>query len=89
MMHNVYLTYYEEYLHSDVADSGAACQVIVPDEAHIVWDSDSHVKGGEQDQPVPACLEGAVVEQDELGFLSVGYLIFRKRWRVPEHVLAG
>lgn len=53
----------EEYLHCNVTDSRAASQVvIIADEAHVVGDRDGNVEGGEQNQPVPASFEGAVVK---------------------------
>lgn len=84
------LTYDEQDLHRDVADGGAAGYVVViTDEAHVVGHCHGHVEGGEQDQPIPAGFEGAVVKQDELGLLGVCYLVLRQSGRVPEHVLDG
>lgn len=57
------LTYDEQYLHCDVTDSCAAGQVVVvANEAHIVGHRDSHVEGGQQNQPIPTSFEGAVVK---------------------------
>lgn len=53
----------EEYLHGNIADGRAASEVVVvADETHVVGDRHGDVEGGEQDQPVPAGLECAVVE---------------------------
>lgn len=57
------LTYDEQYLHCDVADSCAAGQVVViADEAHVVGHRHGHVEGGQQNQPIPTSFEGAVVK---------------------------
>lgn len=90
LLETLQLTYDEQDLHRDVADSGAAGHVIViADEAHVVGHGHGHVEGGEQDQPIPAGFEGAVVKQDELGLLGVRNLVLRQSGRVPEHVLDG
>lgn len=65
-------TDYEEHLHCDVAAYGAVTDkgVIVAalgvaDEADVVRHGHGHVKGGQQNEPVPRRLEDAVVQQDE------------------------
>lgn len=62
----------EEHLHCNVA---AYCAVTdkrvivaafsVTGKADVVRHGHSHVKGGQQDEPVPHSLEDAVVQQDE------------------------
>lgn len=65
-------TDYEEHLHCDVAAYSAVTdeRVIVAafgvtDKADVVRHGHGHVKGGQQNQPVPHGLEDAVVQQDE------------------------
>lgn len=65
-------TGYEEHLHCNVAaNSAVAVQRVivaafsVTDKADIIRHSHGHVKGGQQDQPVPHSLGDAVVQQDE------------------------
>lgn len=66
----------EEYLHGNIADSRATREVVVvADEAHVVRDRHGHVERGEQDQPVPAGFERAVVQQDEFGLFDVCDLV--------------
>lgn len=48
-------------------------------EADIVRDSDSHIKGGQEDKPVPEGFEDAVMKKDEARFLDRSYFVFRKR----------
>ena len=79
----------EQYLHGDVSDGGAPGLVHVADKTHVVGHRHGHVEGGQQDQPVPARLEGAEVQEDEFGFLGVGDLVLGQRRGVPEHVLVG
>lgn len=78
----------EEYLHCDITDGRAASQVVViADEAHVVGDRHGNVEGGEQNQPVPAGFEGAVVKQDELGLFDVCHLVLGQSGRIAKHVL--
>lgn len=65
-------TNYEEHLHCNVAAYSAVAdeRVIVAafsvtDKADVIRHGHGHVKGGQQDQPVPHSLEDAVVQQDE------------------------
>lgn len=84
------LTYDEQYLHRDVADGGAAGQVVViADEAHVVGHRHGHVERGQKNQPVPTGLECAVVQQDEFGLLGVCYLVLRQSGRIPKHILGN
>lgn len=78
----------EEYLHGNIADSRATSEVVVvADEAHVVRHRHGDVERGEQDQPVPAGFERAVVQQDEFGLLDICDLVLGQSGRVPEHVL--
>ena len=79
----------EQYLHGDVSDGGAPGLVHIADETHVVGHRHGHVEGGQQDQPIPARLEGAEVQEDEFGFLGIGDLVLGQRRGVPEHVLVG
>ena len=92
------LTQNEQDLHEDVADArrapggaAAAAAALVPPphhrEAHVIGHGDGHVEGRQQDQPIPAGLEGAVVEEDEAGLLNGCHFVLRDRRLVPEHVL--
>ena len=88
-------TEHEEDLHQDVADTGgaprAAPAALVPPphhgEAHVIGHGHRHVEGGQQDQPIPAGFEGAVVEQDEAGLLDGGDLVLWDGRLVAKHVL--
>lgn len=78
MVKNLQPTYDKENLHSNIADSGAAGQIIIiTDEAHIVGHCHSYVEGSKQNQPVPACFKCAVVKQYEFGLLGICNLVFR------------
>lgn len=82
------LTDDEENLHCDVTDSRAACQVIIiADEAHVVGHRDGHVERGQQNQPVPPCLERAVMKEDEFGFPGICDLVLWQSGWVPKHIL--
>lgn len=67
------LTDDEECLDDDVADHADAVGV---DEAGVVGHDDGDVEGSDQDQPIPAGLEHAVVRQDEAGLLEGAGLVF-------------
>lgn len=66
------LTDDEERLDDDVADHADAVGV---DEAGVVGHDDGDVEGSDQDQPIPAGLEHAVVRQDEAGLLEGAGLV--------------
>ena len=81
-----WLTNDEKYLHQDVADTrgvtrrrAAVLSHLHGGEADVVGHGDGHVEGGQQDQPIPAGLERAVVKEDEAGLLDVGHLVLRHR----------
>lgn len=68
----MYYTSYEEHLHGNVAaysavadQGGIVAAFSVTDKADIIRHSHGHVKGGQQNQPVPHSLADAVVQQDE------------------------
>lgn len=73
---NLWLTDDEERLDNNVADHADAVGV---NEAGVVGHDDGYVEGGDQDQPIPAGLEHAVVRQDEAGLLEGAGLVFGQR----------
>lgn len=68
----LWLTDDEERLDDNVADHADAVGV---DEAGVVGHDDGDVEGSDQDQPIPAGLEHAVVRQDEAGLLEGAGLV--------------
>lgn len=58
----------------------------VTDEADVIRHGHGHVKGGQQDQPVPHSLEDAVVQQDERRLPHCGHLVLR-HGRFLKHTL--
>ena len=60
------LTNDKKPLYDNIADHGRAIRI---DETSVVGDDDSHIERGNQDQPVPAALEGTIMGQDESGLL--------------------
>lgn len=77
------LTQYEYDLDDDVAVHGRPVGV---DEAGIVGHDDGDVERRDEQQPVPACLEDAVVAQYELGLFQRRRLVLgqRRRCRVQQ-----
>ena len=72
----------EEHLDNDVADDGVALIEAVRherDERRVERDSDSNVERAQQQQPVPADLEDAVVQQDEARLALLLHLVL---WHV-------
>lgn len=80
------LTDDEKDLHQDVADArrvagrgAAVLSHLHRREANVVRNGDGHVEGGQQDQPIPAGLERAVVKEDEARLLDVRHFVLRDR----------
>lgn len=85
-------TQHEEDLHTQVAGAGGAAGGRRPPlgasaHADAVGDGDGHVEGGEQHEPVPARLEGPVVQQDEGGLADGGHLVLGQQGLVPKDTL--
>lgn len=85
-------TQHEEDFHAQVAGAGGAAggrQPLLTASAHAdaVGDGDGHVEGGEQDESVPARLEGPVMQQDEGGLADGGHLVLGQRGLVPKDTL--
>lgn len=84
--HKSDLTDNEKDLHQDVADTrrvaGRGATVfshLHRREANVVGNSNGYVEGGQQDQPIPAGLERAVVKEDEARLLDVCHFVLRDR----------
>lgn len=74
----------EKDLHQDVTDAGrvagrgtAIFSHLHRREANVVGDSDGDVEGGQQDQPIPAGFERAVMEEDKARLLDVRHFVLR------------
>lgn len=48
-------------------------------EGGVVGDHDGDIKGGKEDNQIPAGLEHPVMGQDEAGFLDAGCFVLRER----------
>lgn len=70
------LTNDEKSFYGHIADHGGTVQV---DETGVVRDDYGDVERSDEDEPIPATLEDAVMRQDETGLLQGGRLVLRKR----------
>jgi hypothetical protein len=68
------LTDYEEHFDDNVTDHRRPIDV---DEARVVGNDYCHVKGRDEDQPVPAGFEATVMAQDELRLFDRRRFVFR------------
>ncbi len=81
------LTNDEKNLDGNVSDSGATCQVLITNKTNVIRHRHSNIECSQKDQPIPACLEGAEVEKNELGLLGISNFIFRKSWWITKNIL--
>lgn len=68
------LTDYEEHFDDNVTDHGRPVGI---DEARVIGNDYCHVKGRDENQPVPAGLEAAVMTEDEMRLFDRRRFVFR------------